>query len=202
MHPHSPIPVLLAAAVAAALPAACRPADRVEITRSRPRHTTEKAPRLDVPLAASLPAAEAYRWALPPGWLEKPATQFRQANFAFGPSGEGECYLSLTQGSEAENINRWRQQMDQPALNETELAALPRKNIFSRPAAFIDLTGTYSGAGGAAPVADTRLLGLVRAEGDVTITVKMTGPADVIASQSANFDAFVASLQLTPSYNP
>ena len=198
MRPHSPILALLAAA---ALPA-CRPADRVEITQSRPRHTTEKAPRLDVPLADSLPAAEAYRWALPPGWVEKPATQFRQANFAFGPSGEGECYLSLTQGSELENINRWRQQMAQPALTEEELAALPRKDIFSRPAAFIDLTGTYTGAGGAAPAADTRLLGLVRAEGDVTITVKMTGPAALIAGQTANFDAFVASLRLTPSYNP
>lgn len=200
MHPHSPILALLAAA--AVVPAACRPADRAEITLSRPRHTTEKEPRLDVPLADSLPAAEAYRWALPPGWMEKPATQFRQANFAFGPSGEGECYLSLTQGSEAENINRWRQQMGQPALTESELAALPRKNIFSRPAAFLDLSGTYTGAGGAAPVANTRLLGIVRAEGDVTLTVKMTGPADLIAGQTANFDAFIASLQLTPSYNP
>ncbi len=42
----------------------------------------------------------------------------------------------------------------------------------------------------------------VRAEGDVTLTVKMTGPADLIAGQTANFDAFIASLQLTPSYNP
>lgn len=189
-------------ALAAGLAASCRPASRVEITQSRPRFTTEAAPRLDVPLADSLPSPEAYRWAKPEGWVEKPATQFRQVNFAFGPAGEGECYLSLTQGTELENINRWRQQMAQPPLTEDELAALPRKQIFSRPAAFLDLTGTYSGAGGAAPVADTRLLGLVRAEGDVTITVKMTGPAALIASHTANFDAFVASLRLTPSYNP
>lgn len=199
MRPHSPILALLAAAT---LPAACRPADRVEITQSRPRHTTEKAPRLDVPLADSLPSAQAYRWALPPGWVEKPATQFREANFAFGPSGEGECYLSRSQGSELENINRWRQQLAQPPITESELAALPRKTIFGVPAVFIDLTGTYTGAGGASPVADTRLLGLVRAERDLTITVKMTGPAALVAGQTANFDAFVASLQLTPSYNP
>lgn len=192
-------PGLLAAACS--LLVSCGPGDRVEIKESRPRYTAEKAPRLDVPLVDSLPSAEAYRWALPPGWVEKPATQFRQANFAFGPAGEGECYLSLTQGTELENINRWRQQMGQSALTEDELAALPRKEIFSRPAAFLDLTGTYSGAGGAAPESDTRMLGLVRAEGDVTITVKMTGPAALITTQAAAFDAFVASLRLTPSYS-
>lgn len=199
MRLHSPSLALLAAS---GLISSCRPADRVEITESRPRHTTENEPRLDVPLSGSLPSAEAYRWVLPPGWSEKPATQFRQANFVFGPSGEGECYVSLSQGSELENINRWRQQMAQAALTEEEVAALPRKSIFGRSATFIDLTGTYTGAGGAAPLADTRLLGLVRAEGDVTITVKMTGPAALIAGQPANFDAFVASLQITPSYNP
>jgi len=188
-------------AVATSLLVSCSPPDRMEIKESRPRHTTEKTPRLDVPLADSLPSPEAYRWVLPAGWVEKPATQFRQANFAFGPAGEGECYLSLTQGSELENINRWNQQMAQPPLTEQELAALPRKEIFSRPAAFLDLTGVYSGMGAAAPQPDMRLLGLVRAEGDVTITVKMTGPATLITAQTAAFDSFVASLRLTPSYS-
>ena len=80
------------------------------------------------------------------------------------------------------------------------MPALPRKDIFSRPAAFVDLTGTYTGAGGATPKENTRLLGLVRAEGDVTLTVKMTGPADLVAAESAHFDAFIASLRLTPAY--
>lgn len=194
-----PVTLTLAAVAMAAAATSCRPADRVEITRSRPRHSTEPAPRLDVALADSLPSFQQYRWARPAGWTEKPATQFRQANFAFGPNLEGECYLSLSQGSEVENLNRWRQQMAQPALTEDEVAALPRKEIFGRPAAFIDLTGTYTGAGGASPTDATRLLGLVRAEGDVTITVKMTGPAAVVAEHAANFDAFVASLRLTPA---
>jgi hypothetical protein len=55
---------------------------------------------------------------------------------------------------------------------------------------------------GSTPAADTRLLGIVRAEGDVTITVKMTGPASLIASHLTGFDSFIASLQLTPSFSP
>jgi len=187
--------------LAAGALSACNPPDRVEITESRPPHTNETAPLLDAPLADSLPAAEAYRWDLPPGWIEGAPTQFRQVNFVFGPQGEGECYLSITQGSELENINRWRQQMAQPPLTETELAALPRQNIFGRPAALLDLTGSYSGMGAAAPQPDIRLRGLVRAEGEVTLTVKMTGPAALVADHAANFDAFVGSLRLTPSYS-
>ncbi|MFN0128852.1 MAG: hypothetical protein ACKV19_19445 [Verrucomicrobiales bacterium] len=196
------ITLLALAASLAGTAVSCRPADRVEITLSRPRHTTEAAPRLDVPLIDSLPAAQEYRWTLPPGWMEKPATQFRRANFAFGSSGEGECYLSMTQGSELENVNRWRLQMGQPPLDEEAFAALPRRDIFGFPAAFVDLTGTYTGAAGAAPVEGTRLLGVVRADHDVTLTVKMTGPADLVASHAANFDTFVASLRFTPAYNP
>jgi len=201
-HPPALALALALATLAAGTLVACRQPERVEITHSRPRHTTEPAPRLDVPLTDSLPSAQRYRWSLPPGWIEKPATQFREANFAFGPNLEGECYLSQTQGSERDNLNRWRQQMGLPDLTEEEVAALPRKNIFGFPGAFIDLTGTYTGAGGAAPVADTRVLGLVRAERDLTLTVKMTGPAELVAGHAAHFDDFVASLRLTPSYNP
>jgi hypothetical protein len=198
--PRSITGCLLAAATCALI--SCQRPERVEITQSRPRHSMEPAPRLDVSLADSLPSPQQYRWSLPPGWTEKPATAFREANFAFGPGGEGECYLSRTQGSELENINRWRQQMGETPITEADLAGLPRKTIFGVPAVFLDLTGTYSGAGGAAPEAGTRMLGLVRAERDLTLTVKMTGPADLVGEHTANFDSFVASLRLTPSYNP
>ena len=129
-------------------------------------------------LPTACPRPRPYRWALPAGWVEKPASQFREVNFAFGPAGEGECYISRSQGSELDNVNRWRQQMAQPPLTEEELAGLPRRTMFGCPAVLLDLTGTYTGAGGASPTAGTRLLGLVRAERDLTLTVKMTGPAE------------------------
>ncbi len=199
--PTHPISLCLLALLVTATAVSCRPADRVEITLSRPRHSVEKAPRLDVPLIDSLPATQKYRWTLPPGWIEIPATQFRLINFAFGPAGEGECYVSESRGSELENVNRWRQQMAQPPLGQDELAALPRKTILGHPAAFVDLTGAYTGAGGAAPAPNTRMLGVILADVDTTFTVKLTGPADLVAAHATHFDTFVASLRLTPAYN-
>ncbi len=187
-----------ALATAAAACAACGGADREEIADSRPRHTSEPHARLDVAYANSFPAAESYRWTLPPGWKEAARTQFRQANFVFGPQGEGECYLSIIDGGdELGNLNRWLRQIGKEDLTQEEANALPQLDIFERPAKVIDATGAYTGMGEAAKE-NWRLRGLLRAEGNVTLTVKMTGPADLIAKEAANFDAFVASLYLTP----
>lgn len=188
-------------ALAAVSFTACGPGDRVEITETRPRHTSEKSPRLDVSYEDSFPSMDSYRWTLPAGWKERPATQFRNANFSFGPQDEGECYLTLASGSELENLNRWRKQMDQPDLTEEQLLAMPRKDIFGRPALFIDLSGSYAGMASGETKENWRLLGVIREEGQVTITVKMTGPADLIAQEAGRFDEFISSLRLTPSYS-
>ncbi len=180
--------------------AACGKPDRVEITQSRARFTSEPAPKLDVPYALAFPTADQFRWITPEGWKVLPAAQFRDANLAFGPNGEGECYVSILGASSEEgNINRWRAQMNLSPLPEAEIEALPKKNIFGREAKFVDFSGTYAGAGGAAPKENYRLLGVVRSERDATITVKMTGPAELVAANAANFDAFLDSLMLTPS---
>ena len=167
----------------------------MEIAESRPRHVSEKTPALDVPYEESLPSPDGYRWTLPAGWTEQPANQFRRINFSFGPNGEGECYLSVVDGSDVDNINRWRAQMALPPATEDEITTLPHKDLFNRPAAFVDLTGTFTGAGGAAPRENWRLIGVVRAAADGTRTLKMTGPADLVGRELPNFDAFLASLR-------
>ncbi len=189
-------PLLLALSLVAA---SCHKADRVEITETRPRHSTEGAEKdkIDVPLDSSLPSADGYRWKLPAGWKEGAASQFRQLNFSFGPNGEGECYLSRVQGSEADNIRRWCKQMAQPELTDEQVSALPLKPFFGTQGIFVDLKGTFSGAGGAAPKPDYRMLGLIREGNDLTVTVKMTGPAALVAENAEKFDAFCASLRLS-----
>lgn len=90
--------------------------------------------------------------------------------------------------------------MGQPPLTDEQIAGLPVKTLFGRPGRFVDLTGTYAGAMGAAPKSDYRLLGLVVSESDTTLTVKMTGPQSLVEAETANFDAVCASLRLAPGY--
>jgi hypothetical protein len=181
--------------------AACSESDRVEIKASRPRHSSEKEPRLNVPYEDAFPAPEQFRWTKPPGWKEVPGTQFRNANFSFGPHGEGECYVSSgAGGGTIENLNRWRAQMGQPELTAAQVAELPVKKLFGAPGRFLDISGTFTGAGGMTPQPDYRLLGVVYSEGDTTVTVKMTGPTDLVEAEKENFDAFCASLRLAPGY--
>jgi hypothetical protein len=149
----------------------------------------------------AFPTPEQYRWSKPSGWKELPATQFRKVNFSFGPNGEGECYLSSSSGGGVvENLNRWRAQMGQPELTAEQVTELPVKTLFGAPGRFIDISGTFTGAGGAEPKSDYRLLGVVYSEGNTTVTVKMTGPAPLVEAEKGNFDTFCASLRLAPGY--
>ena len=179
--------------------ASCHKPARVEITESRPRHSTEGADKdkVGVSVDEAFPSSDGYRWKLPEGWKEGAASQLRQLNFSFGPNGEGECYMSQVQGSEADNIRRWCKQMGQPEMTDDQVASLPLKPFFGTQGRFVDLSGTYTGAGGAAPRPDYRMLGLIREGNDVTVTVKMTGPAALVAQHAEKFDAFCSSLRFS-----
>jgi hypothetical protein len=194
-----PIIPVIAAFAFGFLPGCSEP-DRVEIEESRPRHTGEKESRLDVSYEDAFPSLGEYRWALPAGWKEEPPQQFRLVNFSFGPNREGECYLSQVQGGMSENIGRWCGQMGQPPLTGEQIAELPVRTLFGRPGRMVDLKGTYTGAMGAAPRPDYRLVGVVVAEGGQTVTVKMTGPAALVESNLDELDTFCSSLRLAPGY--
>jgi hypothetical protein len=180
----------------------CRPESEQEVMESRPRREADSLPaKVDVSYDRSFPNSEQYRWKKPTAWTRQPKSQFRDLNFSFGPQREGECYLSLVNGGELENINRWCQQMAAPSYTPEQIAALPQKPIFGRQGRFVDLTGTFGGMAGAGAEGKTnyRLLGLVVAGGDVTLTVKMTGPAELVAQQLVAFDEFTSSLTFTPA---
>lgn len=178
----------------------CSEGDRVAIEHSRPRHSSAREPRLNVGYEEAFPEAQEYRWTLPEGWTEQPPQQFRLVNFSFGPEGRGECYLSRVQGGMVENIQRWYQQMDLPAPSEQDVAQLPTRQLFGQPGRLVDLRGTYSGAMGAPPKPGYRLVGVVISTGRSTVTVKMTGPEEVVTANMDQFNAFCDSLRLAPGH--
>ena len=184
----------------------CHRQERVEVVQSRAPFKNAPAPQLGLTTAQRYAANDAQsmlRWTAPEGWNFLPATEFRHVNFDFGPNREGEVYLTLLPisggGGVLENFNRWRKQMDQPALAEADLATLPTKTIFGRPIPSLDLTGTFTGGSGpqmaaAPPKANYRMLGAIFEAPGFLFTIKMTGPEPLIAANAAKFDAFCQSL--------
>ncbi len=139
-----------------------------------------------------------FTWNTPEGWSRQTGLPMRDLSFSFGENGEGECYLSRLPGAGGglvANVNRWRGQMGQEPLSEEEVAALPSKSLFGLEGTFIDVTGDFSGMGAAETKKDYRLLGVILTSEAGAVFVKMTGPADLVAANEANFDQFCASLQ-------
>ena len=184
----------------------CGRTDRVEVVQSRAPFKNEPAPNLGLSTAQRYAANDAQsmlRWTAPEGWNFLPATEFRHVNFDFGPNREGEVYLTLLPisggGGVLENLNRWRKQMDQPPLAESDLTTLPTKTIFGRPIPSLDLAGTFTGGSGpmmapSAPKPGYRMLGAIFEAPGFLFTLKMTGPETLVAAHAAKFDAFCASL--------
>ncbi len=140
-----------------------------------------------------------FRWDTPGQWSESPPTSMRVANLTFGESGEGECYLTAMPGDgggvEA-NLNRWRTQMGQPPLSETEIEKLPRKTLLMQPVPFIEIDGDFTPMGASEALKDYRMLGVILSFDRFTLFVKMVGPRDVVESEEENFDTFCRSVRI------
>jgi hypothetical protein len=134
----------------------------------------------------------------PESWSTAPATSMRMLNYTFGPSGEGECYLSATQGplgGIAENINRWRTQMGLPEKTIDEIAKEPLREFLGNKAFFVDLSGAYKGVGDTEAKPGYRMLTMYLPSEQITLIVKMIGPEELVEAEVKNFDAFCNSLQ-------
>jgi hypothetical protein len=151
----------------------------------------QRAPKPDVP-------ASGLRWTTPPGWIEKPASAMRAANFALADDERAECYLTLLGGDAgglAANVNRWRTQISLSAMSAEDLEHLPRSPMFGRDAVLVDFTGTWKGMSGGDARKDWRLVGLLLVEPGGSAFLKLTGPDRVVAAQRDAFRALARSLR-------
>lgn len=140
--------------------------------------------------------AQAPQWnfTTPEDWKIFPSSQFREINLKFGENNEGECYLSIISGGDSlSNINRWRKQMALPALTPEEAAELPTQALFGRQATSISLDGTFTAMGGS-PKENYRMRGLLLSAPGATVTVKLTGPMELVKANEEKFNAFCQSL--------
>ncbi len=171
----------------------------MEVTSAEKRGRTTKD--ADVKLFAT--ADEQFRGspaasladAPPAHWLQRPASQFRMLNYAFGSSGKGEVYVSKSQGSVLDNVNRWRKQFALQELNAQELSALPQYPLLGTEAVMLEAEGAYSGGMGKPPVDGYALAGMVaKVENDI-VTIKMVGPKDEVESEKSRLADYAKSLK-------
>ena len=150
----------------------------------------------------SVPAASSPKvtYDVPEGWTERPTTSMRAANFQVGDDPRAECYLTVLPGDAgglAANVNRWREQIGQPPLSNTELDELMRFDFFGGRAVGIDVVGTWAGMGGTESLENWRMVGLLLVQPTGSKFLKMTGPADLLEEHLENFQVLAQSFQET-----
>jgi hypothetical protein len=150
---------------------------------ANPRVESSSNPRLE---SSSNPQI---KWQTPPGWSEVPPSAMRYASLSAGTD-ENKVDISIVTfpgegGSDADNVNRWRQQIGLPLLTD-DLSGSNFAQLKSPDATFatIDIAG---------PNART-LAAWTRRDGQVWF-FKATGPSAAVGKEKPNFVKFVQSIR-------
>lgn len=134
-------------------------------------------------------AAARVKWTKPETWNEVPPSSMRYASFSSGAGGDKVDISVVTfrgeGGSDADNVNRWRQQLQLPPMSAAGIATqiTPVKSE-GLTFATIDIAG---------PNART-LAAWTRRDGGVWF-FKATGPGSAVEKEKENFRKFIASIR-------
>lgn len=154
---------------------------------------------LPVPDNSGLPKL---KYTLPEGWKEKALTQLRVASFEITENGKAADVsvipLGAMSGGDAANVNRWRGQVGQSPVDETELKkSAASVQIADKPADLYDTAGVSPGSGD-----EERIIGSILHTDDSTWYFKMMGDSALVEKNKAAFIAFLKSLQFQPAAVP
>jgi hypothetical protein len=129
------------------------------------------------------------KWEIPQGWQQVPPSSMRYASFTAGPD-DSKIDISIVTfpgegGSDADNVNRWRQQLQLPPMGPAGIASQVESvkggdTVFST----VDIAG---------PNART-LAAWTRRDGRVWF-LKATGPTTAVEKEKPNFVKFVQSVR-------
>jgi hypothetical protein len=128
------------------------------------------------------------KWKTPEGWSEVPPSSMRYASFSAGAN-DNKVDISIVTfpgegGSDADNVNRWRQQIGLPPMSPTAVATqvAPLK---SNDATFstVDIAGANA----------RTVAAWTRRDGHVWF-FKATGPGAAVEKEKPNFVKFIQSI--------
>ncbi|HEY9154581.1 MAG TPA: hypothetical protein VIM69_05590 [Opitutaceae bacterium] len=147
------------------------------------------------PNAAGAPGAHTVTWSAPNAWTTKPLGTMRKGSFTVHGKNGAEADLSVISfpgdaGGVAENLNRWRGQLQLETQDATTLAAAS-STIANDNLRFtvVDYTGT-TGNG------PTRLLGAILPLDSETYFFKLMGPESAVGENKQAFLDFLKTVQV------
>jgi len=147
--------------------------------------------------ASETPAAAADQptWTVPSDWKEGDLTQFLVARFVIQGAGEATAAVNVSQldgtgGGLLPNLNRWRKQLGQPPISDSDAARLPTIDASGAKGILADFTGTDARTGKTA-----RLIGVVLPLNGQTWFYKLMGDPDLVGHQKDPLLKFVQSAQ-------
>jgi hypothetical protein len=141
-------------------------------------------------------------WTKPDSWTEKALSEMRLGSFEVAGANGESADVSITAfpgdaGGLDSNVNRWREQVHQPALESEQLAqSWQEEAVDGVPTMIVDVQSP-SGVEKASAI-----LGAVMRTADRTWFVKMTGPPELLKTQKDNFLHFVRSFHFPSTGQP
>jgi len=129
------------------------------------------------------------KWQAPSGWSEVPPSSMRYASFSAGAN-ENKIDISVITfpgegGSDADNVNRWRQQIGLPPMTPASIATQVSE-LKSPDTTFsvVDMAGANA----------RTLAAWTRRDGHVWF-IKATGPNTAVEKEKSNFVKFIQSVR-------
>lgn len=179
------------------LPESLEPANPPPASASMSTNTSG-APMASLPVETA--TGPSLTWSAPAAWTLKPPAPMRKATYAVPATG-GDAELSITAfpnsvGGETANLNRWRGQVQLPALSEAELSnAVTRLTINGLSVVVADFSNPQAPASAA-----QHILGAIVPFEGATWFFKLSGKDAAVASVKPAFLEFLQTLK--PSAAP
>ena len=138
---------------------------------------------------------------VPAGWSESPASAMRVASFKIEKDGKQADFsvipLAGQAGGEAANVNRWRGQAGLGPLEEADLKKTAEAvKVAGDAAELYDISGTNPGSGDS-----MRILCVIQHRDGLAWFYKLSGDADLVASQKPALLAFLKSVEFQAPAN-
>jgi hypothetical protein len=151
------------------------------------------AAAVPAPAAPAAPADDRLTWQAPSGWTLAPKTSsMRYATFTITGADGASAEMVVTHfpgdvGGDLDNVNRWRQQVSLPPVDQAGLPGLVSKvTAGSKIFSVIDATGPQS-----------RVVAGWARHGAETWFFKLTGPDPLVGAEKAKFTSFLESVRFT-----